>query len=93
MHRDPNFGIETERIAKFLCGKDSNPLLFEQALVIAETQLLLRGVRTERVAAIERLRDFDASRIVKRDVGFMRARANLEGPASLAPNSYKSGQE
>jgi hypothetical protein len=76
-YRHPDFGIVTERIAKSLCGEDGNPLLFEQALVIAEGQVLLRGVRTERVAAIERLRDIKASRFVKRDFGFMRARARF----------------
>jgi len=76
-HRDPDFAIETERIAKSLCGKDGNPLLFESALVIAESELLLRGVRTERVAAIERMRDLSVTASIKRDGGMMRARARI----------------
>jgi hypothetical protein len=67
--------MESERIAKSLYGKDDNPLLVEQAHVIAETQLLLRGIRAEKVAAIERMRELDASPTVKRDRGLMRARA------------------
>ena len=62
-------------MVKSLCSKDDNPLLVEQAHVIAETEILLRGIRTEKVAAIERMRELDASPIVKRDKGLMRARA------------------
>jgi len=43
-----------ERIAKAICADDQNPLLFEQALTIAENEIVLIRVRAERVAAIER---------------------------------------
>ncbi len=62
-------------MVKSLCSKDDNPLLVEQAHVIAETEILLRGIRAEKVAAIERMRELDASPIVKRDRGLVRARA------------------
>ena len=74
-YRNPDFRLETARIVKSLCGKDDNPLLVEQAHVIAETEILLRGIRAEKVAAIERMRELDASPIVKRDRGLVRARA------------------
>ena len=45
------------RIARLICGEDPNPLLFEQAVVIAECEYLLRCVAQERIAVIERLRD------------------------------------
>ena len=51
--KNPAVFDQIEPMAKASCGGDSNPLLFEQALVIAETELILRCVRTERVAAIE----------------------------------------
>src|SRR5262249_41055791 len=56
-HRRPWIFQETEQMAKVLCGADDNPLLLEQALIIAENELLLRCIRVERIAAIERLRD------------------------------------
>ena len=74
-YRNPDFRLETARMVKSLCSKDDNPLLVEQAHVIAETEILLRGIRAEKVAAIERMRELDASPIVKRDKGLMRARA------------------
>jgi hypothetical protein len=74
-YRNPDFRLETARIVKSLYSKDDNPLLVEQAHVIAETEILLRGIRAEKVAAIERMRELDASPIVKRDRGLMRARA------------------
>ncbi len=74
-YRNPDFRMETARIVKSLCSKDDNPLLVEQAHIIAEAQLLLRGIRAEKVAAIERMRELDASPIVKRERGLMRARA------------------
>src|ERR1700737_175837 len=54
--RNPALFPEIERMAKALCAGDKNPFLFEQALTIAENQLILQCVRAERVAAIERLR-------------------------------------
>jgi hypothetical protein len=46
-----------ERMARAICGDDQNPLLFDQALAIAEHEIVLLRVRAERVAAIERRRD------------------------------------
>jgi hypothetical protein len=52
--RDPAPAPEIEALATKLCGGDANPLLREQALVIAENHILLARVRALRLAAIER---------------------------------------
>lgn len=44
-------------IAKAICGDDDNSLLFEQALLIAENDLLLDSIAAQRTNAVERLRD------------------------------------
>jgi hypothetical protein len=54
-------------MAKVICGEHADPLLFEQALIIAENTMLLHCVGTERVALIERLRDIMAKPLAKRD--------------------------
>ena len=57
-------------------------LLFEQALVIAENEMVLRCVRVEAIALIERLRDITAKPLSKRDNSLTRAKARL-GQAKL----------
>jgi hypothetical protein len=52
-------------------------LLLEQARVIAESELLLRCVRAERIAVIERLRDVTAVPLAIRDDSMARAKARL----------------
>ena len=54
----------TEQIAQMvdaICAGDDDPLLRQQAVMIAENQLWLSCVKAEKVAAIERLRDPTAS--------------------------------
>jgi hypothetical protein len=68
---------EIERMAAAICNGDSNPLLYEQALVIAENEIVLRCVRVERVAAIERLRDVAAKPLSERDNSLARAKARF----------------
>jgi hypothetical protein len=65
-------------MAKAICGADAEPLLFEQALIIAENAMLLHCVATERVAVIERLRDITAMPLAKRDT-LTQARARQAG--------------
>jgi hypothetical protein len=48
---------DIERMARAMCGDDADPLLFEQAVAIVESQIVLLCVRAEKVAVIERLRD------------------------------------
>src|SRR5262249_31736685 len=58
-----------------ICGCDRNPLLSEQAIIIAENELVLRCVRLERIAVIERLRDGTAIAISKGDNSIALAKA------------------
>jgi hypothetical protein len=76
---NPTLFPEVERMAKALCNGDTNPLLWEQALVIAENEMVLRSVRAERVAVIERLRDRSATPLTRRDSSLARAKARFRG--------------
>jgi len=80
--RDPARLSKIERMASALCGQDTNPLLFEQALMIAANQIVLLCVRAERVAAIERLRDRTATPLAKPNNSLERAEARF-GEAKL----------
>jgi hypothetical protein len=51
---DVTLAPRIERIAKCICGDDPHPALFEQALIVAEKQVLLARVRAAQIAAIER---------------------------------------
>ena len=73
---------EVERMAKAICNGDTDPLLFEQALVIAENEMVRRCVRVEAIALIERLRDIAARPLSKRDNSLTRAKARF-GQAKL----------
>src|SRR5262249_7536246 len=73
---------DIERMANALCNGDDNPLLFEQALVIAENELVLRCVSAERVATIERMRDITARPLTSRDNSIGRAKARLRAAKS-----------
>src|SRR5262249_26208588 len=53
----PAYSQEIERMAVMMCSGDTDPALFAQAVRIAECDVLLRCVRNEKVAAIERLGD------------------------------------
>jgi hypothetical protein len=47
---------KVERIAKMICTDDTDPFQYEQAIIIAESQVLVARVRAARRAAIERRR-------------------------------------
>ena len=65
-------------MARAMCGDDINPMLLERALVIAESELLLRCIRAERIALIERLRDVAAVPLAMGDNSLARAKARLQ---------------
>jgi hypothetical protein len=67
---------EVERIAKAICNGDTNPLLFEQALIIAENEMVRRCVRVEAIAMIERLRDITVNPL-SRDNSLTRAKVRF----------------
>ncbi len=51
--RDLADGERIARLADRICGDDPDPLLRQQALIIAENQVMLARVRAARIAAIE----------------------------------------
>jgi hypothetical protein len=56
-------------MALAICGKEAdNELLFEQALLIAEYDQILRRIKAQRVTIIERLRDPLTMPITKDDI-------------------------
>jgi hypothetical protein len=78
--QNPVLFEQIAQMAKAICAKEDNPLLFEQALLIAENELLLRRVRAERVDVIERLRDGTAIALAKGDNRLALGKArSLEG--------------
>ena len=83
-HLDPMLSRDIDLIARAMCGDDIDPLLFEQAMVIAENEMVLRCIRVERVAMIERLRDIAAAPLVKRDNRTARARGHETELACVA---------
>jgi hypothetical protein len=55
--QNPIFAFQIEEIAERMCGDDRDPLLYEQALVVAECDVLLSRARAHTVALTERLTD------------------------------------
>jgi hypothetical protein len=68
---------EIEHIAKALCEGNTDPLLFEQALIFAENDYILRCVRSEGLSAIERMRDPTATPFTKPREALARAQARF----------------
>jgi hypothetical protein len=54
---NPIFAPDIEEIAKRMCGDNQDPLQYEQALVVAECDLVLSRSRAHSVALTERLSD------------------------------------
>jgi len=59
--KQPERFAEIEPIVTALCEGSTNPLLIEQALIIAANAFVLRCVQAEYIAAIERHRDITAT--------------------------------
>jgi hypothetical protein len=74
-HFDAMRPRDIELMARAICGDDIDPLLFEQAQMIAENEILLRCVSAERIAVIERLRDVNVRPLAIRDDSLARAKA------------------
>jgi hypothetical protein len=51
--RDPAVSARIESLATLICGTKLSAALWEQALIIAETQILLQDIRVARVAALD----------------------------------------
>jgi hypothetical protein len=50
------YPAQVERLAKAICPDASDPFRYEQAVIIAESQIFLARVRAARIVVIERLR-------------------------------------
>src|SRR6516164_10431726 len=48
---------EVACFAKAICGDDSDPALLAQAQVIAQNEMVLRAIREQQIAVVERLRE------------------------------------
>lgn len=68
-HRAPLPSVEIERLARAICGSDSDPELLARARTVAANESILETIRVEQCAAIERLRDSTANPLVKRSNG------------------------
>jgi hypothetical protein len=60
---NPGYPAQVERLARAICPDASDPFRYEQALIIAESQMFLARVRAARIVAIER--DSPASRVLQ----------------------------
>jgi hypothetical protein len=65
VHLNPAFAGAVDHLAKTVCGNAKNAFAFEQAIIIAESELVLRSVRAQEIAVIERLRDGTAIAFTK----------------------------
>ena len=76
IYRPPLPQLHIEHFAETLCGDDHDPLLFEQALMIAENHMLLCLIEAQQLAVVERLWDPTETALVKGDnrLRLMRAR-------------------
>ena len=57
---DPAMAEQVVELAAAICDGDNDPLVREQAILIAENQLWLARIKAEKVARIERLRNAKA---------------------------------
>lgn len=75
--RIPEHFAEIEAVATAICDGATDPLLLEQALIIAENGFVRGCVEAERIATIERHRDPTVTALATGDLGFARANATL----------------
>jgi hypothetical protein len=64
-HRQPAPSAEVVEFARALCGDDRDPILFAQAVKVAEAKIELRAVRAQKVGVVERLRERHAAPFAK----------------------------
>jgi hypothetical protein len=68
---------EIDRISKALRGDNNDPALVEAAVKVAETEVALRAVRQQKLAAVSRLHDPKAIALVKGDNSLAIAQARF----------------
>ena len=59
--------VEIEELARALCGDDTDPALYAQAIKIAENEMELRAIRAQQVIVVERLRELYLVPFTKKD--------------------------
>jgi hypothetical protein len=64
---NPGLLAEIAQMAKAICADAADPLLFEAAVAVAESELMLRCISAQRIAVIERLRDGSARALARGD--------------------------
>lgn len=79
---NPELLAEIAVVVREICGGViregvNDPLLYEQAVIIAETGFVRRCIETEHIATIERHRGASVTPLASGDLGFKRARATL----------------
>jgi hypothetical protein len=77
-HCLPAPSAESKRFAKAICGDDNDPAVFAQALIIAENEMVLRAIRAQRVAVVERLREKTAIALAKGNNSLRLAKARFK---------------
>jgi hypothetical protein len=66
-YRQPAPSAEVVEFARALCGDDDDPILFAQAVKVAEAKIELRAIRTQKIAVVERLRERHAAPFASRE--------------------------
>ena len=86
--KDPALAGQIKPMVDAICAGDDDPLLRQQAVLIAENELWLSRVRAKKVALIERLRDPTAFAL-SNDTRLARGRARLRLVDIAAPQLDK----
>lgn len=76
-HRPPSPTREVALFAEALCGEARDPELVKYALEIAQEEQVLRAIREQQRAAVERLRDTKARALAKGDNSLKLAKARM----------------
>lgn len=75
---EPADSAEIERLVRALCAGDRDAVLLAKARLVAENEMVLRAVRTQKLAVIERLRDPNTAPLAEGDNSLAQARARFE---------------
>jgi hypothetical protein len=74
LHRAVAPNADVERLARALCGCDSDPALYQQALVVAANEMALRGIAAQQILVVERVHDASKIALAKGDDGIRLAK-------------------
>jgi hypothetical protein len=77
IHSQAPSSTEVEQSACALCGDDNDPALFAQAVKVAECEMVLRAIRAQKIAAIERLRGPNKAPLASKDPALKEMNARI----------------